>query len=188
MGGVACAAPAHVCDINRQCPPRPLLRRLKEVIYSDKQLYLVFEWIDKDLKKYMDAVPSGLGAPLIKVTNRLSAQLPSHLSPPLPASLPSSVSCVCMCMVQSYLYQLLKGVDACHRRGVMHRDLKPQNLLVDRHGNLKLADFGLARAFNIPIRRFTHEVRGGIDALASYHVWRIPPFTSVCVCLCSCGR
>jgi len=40
----------------------------------------------------------------------------------------------------------------------MHRDLKPQNLLVDRYGSLKIADFGLARAFMVPIRQYTHEV------------------------------
>ncbi len=37
-------------------------------------------------------------------------------------------------------------------------DLKPQNLLVGRDGTLKIADFGLARAFVPPIRPFTHEV------------------------------
>lgn len=56
------------------------------------------------------------------------------------------------------MYQLLKGMDFCHARGIMHRDLKPQNLLVDRKGTLKLADFGLARAFMIPVRTYTHEV------------------------------
>lgn len=40
----------------------------------------------------------------------------------------------------------------------MHRDLKPQNLLVDKNGVLKVADFGLARAFCPPIRPLTHEV------------------------------
>ena len=39
-----------------------------------------------------------------------------------------------------------------------YRDLKPQNLLIDAHGCIKLADFGLARAFGFPVRTYTHEV------------------------------
>lgn len=56
------------------------------------------------------------------------------------------------------MFQLLRGTAFCHSHGVLHRDLKPQNLLVDRVGTLKLADFGLARAFTVPIRQYTHEV------------------------------
>ncbi|RWS02638.1 Cyclin-dependent kinase 5-like protein [Dinothrombium tinctorium] len=37
-------------------------------------------------------------------------------------------------------------------KNVLHRDLKPQNLLINKNGELKLADFGLARAFGIPVR------------------------------------
>ncbi|KAK1615410.1 hypothetical protein QYE76_020927 [Lolium multiflorum] len=43
-----------------------------------------------------------------------------------------------------YFYQLIDAVDYCHRRGVFHRDLKPQNLLLDNQGNLKVSDFGLS--------------------------------------------
>jgi len=59
---------------------------------------------------------------------------------------------------KSFLYQLLKGIAYCHHHRVLHRDLKPQNLLINREGSLKLADFGLARAFGIPVRSYTHEV------------------------------
>jgi serine/threonine protein kinase len=60
--------------------------------------------------------------------------------------------------VKLFLYQLVNGVNYCHSRRIIHRDLKPQNLLVDRVGNLKIADFGLARAFGIPIKTLTHEI------------------------------
>lgn len=60
--------------------------------------------------------------------------------------------------IKLFLYQLVNGVNYCHSRRIIHRDLKPQNLLVDRVGNLKIADFGLARAFGIPIKTLTHEI------------------------------
>ena len=61
-------------------------------------------------------------------------------------------------LFQSYLHQLLQGVAFCHCHRVLHRDLKPQNLLIDKEGRIKLADFGLARAFGVPVRSYTHEV------------------------------
>lgn len=60
--------------------------------------------------------------------------------------------------VQFLQGQLLQGVDFCHSHRVIHRDLKPQNILVDEHGSLKIADFGMARAFSVPVPRYTHEV------------------------------
>ncbi|XP_046392350.1 cyclin-dependent kinase 1-B [Ischnura elegans] len=60
--------------------------------------------------------------------------------------------------VKSYLYQILQAILFCHQRRVLHRDLKPQNLLIDGKGTIKIADFGLGRAFGIPVRIYTHEV------------------------------
>ncbi|KAG0249186.1 Cyclin-dependent kinase 3, partial [Mortierella polycephala] len=101
---------------------------LIDVVHEDVKLFLVFEFLDLDLKKYMDNHYKNTGKPL-----------------PLD-------------QVKIYLYQLLQGVEFCHMRRILHRDLKPQNLLIDEHKNLKLADFGLARAFGIPLRTYTHEV------------------------------
>jgi len=98
---------------------------LLDVVHNDNRLSLVFEFLDRDLKRYMDATH------------------PNPLKPEL---------------VKSYLHQLLLGIDFCHGRRILHRDLKPHNLLIDSDGRLKLADFGLARAFGIPVRTYTHEV------------------------------
>ncbi|KAJ7981745.1 Kinase superfamily protein [Quillaja saponaria] len=50
--------------------------------------------------------------------------------------------------VKCYMQQLLHGLDHCHNRGVLHRDIKGSNLLIDNNGILKIADFGLASFFD----------------------------------------
>lgn len=93
-------------------------------------LYLVFEYMDSDLRTFID----------------------SHYRGPNPRLVPPKV-------VQSFLFQLCKGIAHCHSHGVLHRDLKPQNLLVDKdRGILKVADLGLGRAFTVPMKSYTHEV------------------------------
>ncbi|PSR90406.1 kinase-like domain-containing protein [Coniella lustricola] len=99
---------------------------LHDVIHTENKLMLVFDYMDGDLKKYMDT-KGERGA----------------LHPDL---------------IKSFMYQLLKGIDFCHKNKVLHRDLKPQNLLINGKGQLKLGDFGLARAFGIPVNTFSNEV------------------------------
>jgi cyclin-dependent kinase len=123
----------------------PNIVRLLNIVHADGQkLYLVFEFLDLDLKKYMEALPvsdGGRGKPL-----------PEGAGPEL------SRLGLGDAMVKKFMSQLCEGVRYCHSHRVLHRDLKPQNLLIDREGNLKLADFGLARAFGVPLRTYTHEV------------------------------
>lgn len=54
-------------------------------------------------------------------------------------------------LIASYLKMILRGLHHCHTSYVLHRDLKPSNILVSHNGTLKLADFGLARAFGSPV-------------------------------------
>ena len=101
--------------------------RLYDIVHSDAhKLYLVFEFLELDLKRYMESVPKD-------------------------QSLGDKV-------IQKFMMQLCKGIAYCHSHRILHRDLKPQNLLINRDGNLKLGDFGLARAFGVPLRAYTHEI------------------------------
>ncbi|EXJ70419.1 CMGC/CDK/CDC2 protein kinase [Cladophialophora psammophila CBS 110553] len=123
----------------------PNIVRLLNIVHADgHKLYLVFEFLDLDLKKYMEALPvsdGGRGKALPEGSNLDMQRLGLGKD-----------------MVKKFMAQLVEGVRYCHSHRVLHRDLKPQNLLIDREGNLKLADFGLARAFGVPLRTYTHEV------------------------------
>lgn len=60
--------------------------------------------------------------------------------------------------IKAYMQMTLKGLAQCHKKWVLHRDMKPNNLLIAGSGELKLGDFGLARIFGSPDRKFTHQV------------------------------
>mmetsp|Transcript_62045 Transcript_62045/g.71118 ORF Transcript_62045/g.71118 Transcript_62045/m.71118 type:complete len:304 (-) Transcript_62045:241-1152(-) len=104
----------------------PNIVQLIDVLFS-KELTLVFEFLEKDLKKVMDGYQ--------RAKRLFEPQLVKH-----------------------YLYQLLQGIAYCHANKVLHRDLKPQNLLINGNNILKLCDFGLARGSGLPVRNITHEV------------------------------
>ncbi|RZB40703.1 cyclin-dependent kinase 1 [Asbolus verrucosus] len=104
----------------------PNIVSLEDVMMEESRLYLIFEFLSMDLKKYLDKIEPGC-----------------YMDPKL---------------VKSYLYQINEAILFCHQRRVLHRDMKPQNLLITRDGTIKVADFGLGRAFGVPVRVYTHEV------------------------------
>ncbi|XP_065067372.1 cyclin-dependent kinase 17-like isoform X2 [Rhopilema esculentum] len=97
---------------------------LHDIVHTPKSMMLVFEYLDRDLKSYMDESNG-----ILNLSN-----------------------------VKLFLFQLLRGLNYCHKRKVLHRDLKPQNLLINQKGELKLADFGLARAKSVPTKTYSNEV------------------------------
>ena len=124
----------------------PNIVRLLNIVHADgHKLYLVFEFLDLDLKKYMEALPVSQGGRGKPLPEGVMEGRNGHMG-------------LGEAMVKRFTQQLMLGVRYCHSHRILHRDLKPQNLLIDRTGNLKLADFGLARAFGVPLRTYTHEV------------------------------
>lgn len=119
------------------------LIQLRQVICTVREIYIVMELADCDLRNYM----------------KRHAQRHPHRTPYLDKDL-----------VRCFTQQLLSGIEHCHRRRVIHRDLKPQNLLIiDRQNQLpvlKIADFGLARPVSMTVAKLTQEV---------VTVWYRPP-------------
>ncbi|XP_046855952.1 cyclin-dependent kinase 7-like isoform X2 [Xenia sp. Carnegie-2017] len=60
--------------------------------------------------------------------------------------------------IKSFILMTLHGLEYLHMNWILHRDLKPNNLLIDKHGILKIGDFGLAKYYGSPSRIYTHQV------------------------------
>mmetsp|Transcript_23428 Transcript_23428/g.23173 ORF Transcript_23428/g.23173 Transcript_23428/m.23173 type:complete len:173 (-) Transcript_23428:405-923(-) len=119
--GVPTTSLREVCLLRELTHPN--IVALYDVVITEKKLFLIFEYIEKDLRKVMEE--QALQAPQIK----------------------------------KIMHQLMKALCFCHSRRFMHRDLKPENILIDTNFNIKVADFGLARAYTIPGRPYSNEVQ-----------------------------
>lgn len=59
--------------------------------------------------------------------------------------------------IQRFCREILLGIEYLHDKHILHRDLKPQNLLVSLENQIKISDFGLSRIENIPVKKYAHE-------------------------------
>jgi len=99
------------------------------VCCNKSAIYLIFELYEYDLKHFM------------------SEKLNFSIINPVDGNM----------KIKKIMFQLISGLNYCQTFKVLHRDIKPQNILIDNNENIKIADFGLARSFNI-VRPFTKEV------------------------------
>lgn len=78
------------------------------------------------------------------------------------------------------LRSVLQGLAVAHDKGLVHRDIKPHNVLIDADGSIKLADFGLVRAMNNP-QKTSNQIVGTVSYISPEQVdgTRITPATDV---------
>ncbi len=87
----------------------------QEAFIYKKNLFLVFEYVEKNLLEVLEKSPNGLNPKLIR----------------------------------SFVFQMCKAVHYLHINNMIHRDVKPENLLIDENMQLKLCDFGFARKITL---------------------------------------
>ncbi|XP_004500544.1 CBL-interacting protein kinase 2-like [Cicer arietinum] len=88
---------------------------------------------------------------------------------------------------RKYFQQLMSALEFCHRKGVYHRDLKPENLLLDEHGDLKVADFGLSALVESHSRNNMLQTVCGTPAYVAPEVVRRRGYNGAKADVWSCG-
>jgi len=126
----------------------PNIVRLQKVVTTASDVALIFEFIEMDLKKYMHIQSS---TPVHNKIKSISGSMPQLSPPPRASALNSSAEMrgLDYQTTKLILFQLLSGVAYMHKHHVLHRDIKPDNILISKHGMVKLADFSLSRAVGI---------------------------------------
>ncbi|KAM0690383.1 hypothetical protein Q7P36_009150 [Cladosporium allicinum] len=101
------------------------------------KLHAVFSTKDQNLNLVLEHLPQGDLLVLVQDTTRTRYT---------PAD------------VKAWMLMMMRGVWFCHQNFILHRDIKPNNLLIAANGEIKLADFGLARSFADPYAEMTSQV------------------------------
>ena len=89
----------------------PNIVDFQEAFIHKNKLFLVFEYVEKNLLELLETSPEGLDPKLIR----------------------------------SFAFQMCKAINYLHSKNILHRDVKPENLLITENNELKLCDFGFAR-------------------------------------------
>ena len=100
----------------------------QEAFIYKKNLFLVFEYVEKNLLEVLEKSPNGLNPKLIR----------------------------------SFVFQMCKAVHYLHINNMIHRDVKPENLLIDENMQLKLCDFGFARKITL------NDKNNNVNAMTDY--------------------
>ncbi|KAI5637795.1 protein kinase domain-containing protein [Phthorimaea operculella] len=126
-----------------------------EVFRRKRRFYLVFEYLDHTLLDELEASTGGLGE---ETSKKHLYQLLKGIDYCHQNSLEASTGGLGEETSKKHLYQLLKGIDYCHQNSIIHRDVKPENVLISQHGIVKLCDLGFARALAAPGEPYTEYV------------------------------
>ena len=100
---------------------------LETIFYKHNKIYLAMEYLELDLRAYIDNIQRG------------QKTIPINT-------------------IKSFVQQILTAISFCHSKAILHRDLKPPNILVSADLKLKLADFGLGRSVGIPLQTYTGDI------------------------------